>query len=203
MRVKYNRVSTLSQTGIRFSHDTEKYDLILLDRVSGTIPFNERPEAQKLLKLLSEGKLTEIVIEEWSRIGRNTGDILSTLQLFDEMGITVSVRNLGIKSIVDGKKNPIWNLLSAVLSSIYQMELENIKERTQVGRMVFVSKGGVLGRPKGTTENQKQFGEKPKTKEIYRLLKKGLSYREISKIVGCSLGTIHKVKKVGIISHPS
>jgi DNA invertase Pin-like site-specific DNA recombinase len=203
MRVKYNRVSTLNQSGNRFCVDTEKYDLILLDRVSGTIPFNDRPEAKKLLKLLSEGKLTEIVIEEWSRIGRNTGDILNTLQLFEDNGIVVSVRNLGIKSIVDGKKNPIWNLLSAVLSSIYQMELENIRERTQVGRMVYVSKGGVLGRPKGTSENLKRFFEKPKNKEIYRLLNKGLSFREISKIVGCSLGTIHKVKKGGIISHPS
>jgi DNA invertase Pin-like site-specific DNA recombinase len=124
---------------------------------------------------------------------------LNTLQFFDDNNIVVSVRNLGIKSIVDGKKNPIWNLLSAVLSSIYQMELENIRERTQFGRMAYISKGGILGRPKGTNESNKQFLDKPKSQEILKLLKKGLSYREVSKIAGCSLGTISKIIKNGKI----
>jgi hypothetical protein len=34
MRIKYNRVSTLAQTGNRFEADTEKYDLTLLDKIS-------------------------------------------------------------------------------------------------------------------------------------------------------------------------
>ena len=196
MIVKYNRVSTLKQTGNRFELDQTKYDHIFFDKVSGTIPFNERPEAKKLLKLIERGDVKEIFIEDWSRLGRNTGDILNTLQFFDDNNIVVSVRNLGIKSIVDGKKNPIWNLLSAVLSSIYQMELENIRERTQFGRMAYISKGGILGRPKGTNESNKQFLDKPKSQEILKLLNKGLSYREVSKVAGCSLGTISKITKM-------
>lgn len=39
MRVKYNRISTFQQTGNRFTADNEKYDLILLDKVSGAIAF--------------------------------------------------------------------------------------------------------------------------------------------------------------------
>lgn len=39
MRVKYHRVSTIGQTGNRFLNDTDKYDLILLDKVSGNIRF--------------------------------------------------------------------------------------------------------------------------------------------------------------------
>ena len=35
---------------------------------------------------------------------------------------------------IQGEKNPIWPMITAVLSSMYQMELENIKERTSVGR---------------------------------------------------------------------
>ena len=152
-------VSTLKQTGNRFELDQTKYDHIFFDKISGTIPFNCRPEAKKLLKLIEQGKVTEIVIEDWSRLGR-TGDILNTLQFFDDNNIVVSVSNLGIKSIVDGKKNPIWNLLSAVLSSIYQMELENIRERTSAGKAAYLLKGGILGRPKGTNESNKQFLDK-------------------------------------------
>jgi len=39
MRIKYNRVSTLQQSGDRFTMDKENYDLVLLDKVSGSVSF--------------------------------------------------------------------------------------------------------------------------------------------------------------------
>ena len=74
------------------------------------------------------------------------------------------------------------------------MELENIKERTMVGRMVFVQQGGKLGRPTGTSETQKKFLQKQKNQEIVKYLKRGFTYNEISKLLGCSPKTIKKVK---------
>lgn len=47
MRVKYNRVSTLQQTGNRFTADNEKYDLVLLDKVSGTVAFKKNAKRVK------------------------------------------------------------------------------------------------------------------------------------------------------------
>ena len=82
------------------------------------------------------------------------------------------------------------------MSSLYEMELENIKERTMVGRMVYVANGGVLGRPKGTQENQKDFLNKGKNKKIAELLNKGWSYRQISKQLDTSTATIQKVKDI-------
>ena len=70
MKVKYNRVSTLQQTGNRFEADTDHYDLTLMDKVSGTVKFSERPEAQKLIKLINDKRVTTVVVEELSRIGR-------------------------------------------------------------------------------------------------------------------------------------
>jgi hypothetical protein len=51
MKIKYNRVSTSQQTGDRFTVDTEQYDLTLFDKVSGTVPFKERPKGKELAKL--------------------------------------------------------------------------------------------------------------------------------------------------------
>ena len=79
MRVKYNRVSTLIQTGNRFAADKEKYDLVFLDKVSGSVSFKDRPKSKELIKLIEEGKVSEIVVEEFSRLGRNTGDVIQTL----------------------------------------------------------------------------------------------------------------------------
>jgi len=41
MKIKYNRVSTLQQSGDRFNLDNDNYDLTLLDKVSGSVPFKE------------------------------------------------------------------------------------------------------------------------------------------------------------------
>jgi hypothetical protein len=74
-------------------------------------------------------------------------------------------------------------MVSSVMSSLYEMELENIKERTMVGRMVYTQQGGKLGRPNGTTEQYIDFLNKPASKEILKYLDKGMTIREISKIV--------------------
>jgi len=84
MRVKYNRVSTINQTGNRFTNDKEKYDLTLLDKVSGNIGFKERPQSLQLIKLIEAKQVTELVVEEFSRLGRNTGDVIKTLEWLDE-----------------------------------------------------------------------------------------------------------------------
>ena len=198
MKVKYNRVSTLQQTGNRFSDDTEKYDLTFLDKVSGSVPFKERPKGKELTKLVNEGKVKELVIEEFSRLGRNTGDVINNLLWLDEKGVNVIVRNIGLQSRPNGQKNPIWNMISSVMSSLYQMELENIKERTLVGRKVYVQNGGILGRPSNSNETETEFLQKEKTQRIIKSLKKGLTIREICKVVDCSNKTIIKTKRISI-----
>jgi DNA invertase Pin-like site-specific DNA recombinase len=198
MKVKYNRLSSLSQTGNRLTDDKSQYDLVLLDRVSGSVGFKERPKGQELTKLVEQGKISELWVEEFSRLGRNTGDVIKTLEWLDEMKVNVVVRNIGLQSRPNEQKNPIWKMISSVMSSLYEMELENIKERTMVGRKVYVLNGGRLGRPEGTKETEKDFLEKPQTKEIIKNLKKGLTIKDICKIVDCSNKTIIKTKRIGI-----
>ena len=196
MRVKYNRVSTINQSGNRFTNDTEKYGLTLFDKVSGNIGFKERPESLRLIKLIEAKKVTELVVEEFSRLGRNTGDVINTLDWLDEQGINVIVRNVGLQSRPNGVKNPIWKVVSAIMSSLYEMELENIKERTAVGRIVYLQNGGKLGRPKGTDETARDFLTKGTSKQIIKYLERGLTIREIAKIVNTSTTTVVKVKKM-------
>jgi len=202
MKVKYNRISSLSQTGNRFSADTEKYDLTLLDKISGSVKFFERPKANELKGIITDyyknrpSEPFTLVVEEFSRLGRNTSDLIFTLEWMEKMEVNVIVRNLGLQSRPNGKKNPIWKMLSSVMSSIYEMEAENIRERTMVGRMVYVQNGGVLGRPHNSVEDTKTFLNKPKNKKIEEYLKKGWSMREIAKQLDTSTKTIQKVKKL-------
>lgn len=196
MKVKYNRVSTIGQSGDRFSVDTDKYDLVLFDKISGTVPFKERPKGKELVKLVEEGSVSEIYIEELSRLGRNVGDCITVCEWLDSKGVNIVVRNLGLQSRPDGNKNPIWKLVSAVMSSLYAMELENIRERTTTGRMVYLQKGGILGRPKGTNEPDIDFLKKEASVTVIKSLKKGLTVRETSKVAGVSTRTVMKIKKI-------
>ena len=197
MRVKYNRTSTIQQEGERFKLDKDKYDLTIFDKgVSGKIPFSEREGGIKLIKLVDEGKVKEVVVEELSRLGRNTIDTLTTLKSFEEKGINVVVRGMGnLQSMIDGKKNPIWNLITSVMSSLYELERENILERTEMGRKMYVMNGGKLGRKIGSVENRNEFLQKDRTKKIISLLDKGKSVRDISSRLGVSTKTIVKVRK--------
>lgn len=196
MRIKYNRVSTLNQTGQRYSLDKETYDLVYMDRVSGKIPFSEREYGSKIVSLVKDGLVDELVIEEISRIGRSMGDSISTLEFLDSHKVNIVVRNLGLQSRPNGKPNPVWKIMSSVMSSLYDMELENIRERTKTGIEVYLSQGGVLGRPKFTNESKSQFLKKEKPQQIIKLLDRGLRYSEIQKIVGCSPNLIRKVKRI-------
>lgn len=197
MRVKYNRTSTIQQQGERFKLDQDKYDLILFDRgVSGKVPFAEREKGAELFELVFGGSVKEVVVEELSRLGRNTVDVLTTLKVLEDHQINVIVKNMGnLQSIVNGKKNPIWGLITSVMSSLYELEKESILERTEMGRKAYVINGGKLGRKVGTVEDRQKFLAKPKNQQIISLLKKGKSIRDVAGRVGCSTSTVVKVKK--------
>lgn len=197
MKIKYNRTSTLNQTGERYKLDEDGYDLTLFDKgVSGKVPFKEREKGRVLVELIEKGEVETIVVEELSRLGRNTVDVLTTLQWLEEKRVNVVVRGMGnLQSHVDGKKNPIWNLITSVMSSLYELEREQIKERTEMGRRMYVINGGKLGRRTGSNENIQSFLQKPKVKQIQSLLEKGKSVRDICGRLEVSTTTVIKVKK--------
>ena len=196
LKIKYNRVSTLSQSGDRFGLDNDKYDLTLFDKISGTIPFKERPQAKKLIDLVENGQVEQLVCEDFSRIGRNVADTINVVTWLEEHKVNVVIRNIGLQSRPNGKKNPIWKMISSVLSSLYDMSRENLLERTAMGRMVYVQRGGKLGRPANTVESDKKFLDKPKTREIIKWLNKDRTIREISSHTNASNKTIIKARKM-------
>lgn len=198
MRVKYNRVSTLGQTGNRFEADTDKYDLVLLDKVSGTVNFRDRENGRILIDLAGKNQITELVVEEISRLGRNTRNVLETLEIFEEHGINVVVRNMGLQSRPNGEKNPIWKVIITIISSLYEQELSNLRERIAAGKLIALQRNVRFGRPTGSNESDATFINKPKNKKALEYLKKGRTLREIGKLLEMSTKTVQKVKKVAV-----
>jgi DNA invertase Pin-like site-specific DNA recombinase len=198
MVIKYNRTSTINQKGERFKLDKGNYDLTINDfGVSGKIPFNRREGGSKLIELVKEGKVTKIVFEDLSRCGRTLKDSINTLDYFFENGVIIKVRNIGIESHTpNGEKNPMWNIVTSILSSVYEMERERILEITEMGRKQYVLNGGKLGRKVGSEESEMVFLRKPQTKSIIKFLKMGKTNRDIIGRLNCSPKTITKVRKL-------
>lgn len=198
MVIKYNRTSTINQKGERFKQDPNKYDLTINDfGVSGKIPFNKRKGGFELIQLVEEGKVKKVVFEDLSRCGRTLKDSILTLDFLIENGVTIKIRNIGIESHTpNGEKNPMWNIVTSILSSVYEMERERILEITEMGRKQYVMNGGKLGRKEGSNESEMKFKNKVQTRKIFSLLRKGKSNRDIIGRINCSPKTITKVRRV-------
>ena len=196
-KIKYNRISSLSQSGDRFSLDTKEYDFTFLDKSSGTTKFAERKYGNEVIEMVVAGKVAELEVAEISRLGRNTADCLGTLQLLDKHNVNVRIQNIGLQSIQEGgQKNPIFTLITGIVSSLAEQELLTLKERITAGREIYRLKGGTFGRKKGDCLTELDFMSKPTTKKIVIQLEKGQSIRNTAKIVEVSPMLVQKTKKI-------
>lgn len=193
MKARYNRISTANQNIERQLAKQNPNEFIYNDVISGSVPFAKRPQGLKLIEAINNDEVNYISVASIDRLGRNTLDILQTIELFNNKGITLKVDNLGIESMTKGKPNQVFNLIVSVMGNVATMERETLLERQREGIAIAKSKGVYRGRERGSVESSKVFLSKHP--EVIKSLKKGNSLRDTAKIAGCSLGTVQKVKK--------
>ncbi len=199
MKVKYIRWSTLTQTGARQLLYVQDYDLVLQEQISGSIAFAKRPKGQEVLKMVKAGKVTDLFVEEFSRLGRNAYDTLTTLQICEENNVNVHIQNMSVSSRVNEKANPLFKMFSHIFSVIAEQEREQIKERTEMGKVAARQKGIVFGRKQGSNERKVDFLGKDGSKKILKYLSTGeYTIREISKLTEASTATVMKVKNIAL-----
>lgn len=192
MKARYIRVSTASQNLERQLKTKNPNEELFTDVCSGSIPFADREEGMKLLNAIESLKISHLTVHAIDRLGRNLLDILNTLELMENHGVTVKVDNLGIESRVKGKPNAAFKLIISVLANISEMERETMLERQREGIAVARAKGIYKGRLRGTQEDKEVFLSK--YPEVIKHLRKGYSIRNIAKLSDVSIGTVQKVK---------
>lgn len=196
MKGRYIRISTISQNTARQEAHANSDEKLFIDKISGSIPFTERPRARELLKAITENKINFVSVSSIDRLGRNTLDILTTIQLLHSKNVVLFVENIGLQSRTDGKENPAFNLLCTLMSSIAEMEKSILLERINEGIAIAKLKGVYKGRVKGTKETQSEFLAKyPKVVSILKRSYKP-SVREIAKLCDVTVNTVQKVKKM-------
>lgn len=196
MRVFYSRVSTEDQNIDRQLQRLNGFDYIFTDTLSGNIEFFKRPKGSQIKELIDAGKLSYLEIHSIDRLGRNTIDVLKTWQKLTELGIKIVCRNPNLTNFKsDGSPDEVSEMIISILSIMAKFERNMILQRQKEGIRIAKEKGLYRGRKVGTQETKEKFIKKKSSQEILKYLRKGYTYKEISKIVGCSYSTINKVKK--------
>ena len=189
MRVKYIRVSTTEQNTDRQEFSGKSY----IDKCSGSIAFKDRKEASKLL---ANDDVTEVLVHSIDRLGRNTIDIMQTIQDFTSRGINVVSEKEGLSTLIDGKVNPVAKMMIGILGTLAEFELTRIKERQAEGIAKAKTKGVYKGRPSDTSESIESFLAKESTQSILKHLRNGESIERTALLSKSSTGKVKKVKKL-------
>ena len=198
MKARYIRTSTHGQNDARQIAKTHIDEKIFIDKISGTVPFENRPKANELMQEIQSGEITYLSVSSIDRLGRSTIDVLQTIEKLTQANVVLKVDNLGLESLIGGKENPTFKLIVSVLANISEMERTTLRERQLEGILEAQKRGTYKGRVKGTTETKDEV--LTKHKEVVKFLKMNKSLRDVASRCGVSLGTVQKVKKLVEVS---
>lgn len=163
------------------------------EKISGAKKNAERKELSKMIDYVNANNIDMVVVTELSRLGRDTLQVLEVIENFNKLGISLYIQNYHIETLTeDGKINSMSQFLITILAEVARMERKTIRERVESGYNNFRANGGKVGRKEGYRKSENEMKEQ--YAEEIRLLRKGISLRNISKITGKSVNTIRKCK---------
>ena len=176
------------------SHDWNVLQ-VFSEKVSGVKKNEERQELSKMLDYINNNQVDKVLVWELSRLGRNTLEVLKSIDVLNSMGVSLFIKNYGIETLdAEGKPNVMAQFLVTILAEVARMERSTIKERMNSGYQKYRADGGKVGRKHGYKKNNDKLHEE--YADVFRLLKKGLSLRNIAKLTNHSINTVVKCKSI-------
>ena len=164
------------------------------ERISGAKRNEERSVLTECIEFCLAHKIDTLLSSELSRIGRNTLQVLKTLDLLHTNGTNVYIQNIGLNTLTNNKEiNPLASIIITVLAEMYSIERTNIQYRLNSGRQNYIQSGGKLGRKIGSSKSEDRLKEE--YKDVIGHLKKGYSIRNTAKLTGNSISTVQRIKK--------
>ena len=204
--VIYARVSTVIQDYDRQIDELKDYAKrmnfqvvkVFSEKVSGAKKVAERNALSELLDYVRTNKVDKVLIYECSRLSRRIVDFLQVIEELNELKVSLYIHQNGLETLLqDGSVNPIASLVLGIIAQFNSMERSLIRSRMESGYNHYRTTGGKVGRKTGYRKSQDDMREE--YAEELRLLKKGISLRNVSKITHTSVNTLRKVRDLTIV----
>ena len=165
------------------------------EKISGAKKNDERKELTSLLSYARVRYINRVLVTELSRLGRDTLQVLAAIDMLNKAKVSLYIMNYNIETLTpDGKVNPMSQFMITLLAEVARMERRTIKERMASGYNNFRANGGKVGRKTGYRKSDEDF--RTQYKDVFRLLGKGVSLRDISKATGVSVNTVKRCKSL-------
>ncbi len=201
--VIYSRVSTITQDYKRQTEELKEYSekmgfkvlRVFEEKISGGKKNEERPKLMEMINFIKENEVDKVLCWELSRVGRNTIEVLKTIQLLNENCISLFIKNYNIETLNDKCEiNPLSQFMIQILTSVSEMEKTTIRQRVKSGYESYRKNGGRVGRKEGFRKDRDLLLNEHK--DIVKLLKQDYSVRKVMKLTDKSSGTVQKIKKL-------
>lgn len=200
----YVRTSKISQDFDRQISDLEEYSKtkgydvveVVSEKISGSFKVNQREGLQRVMTLAKEKKYDKLLVSEISRLGRTT-EVHRIIEELSNLKISVYIHNYAMETLDSNlKPNSMIGFMLTILSEFSRLEKETLIQRINSGLEQARRDGKILGRKKNSFKSKSQY--LTEYKQIVRLVKKGLSLRDIATIGQCSVNTARKVRQLVI-----
>ena len=104
-------------------------NIVIDDGTSGGIPLWERPNAQRLLKLVESGRYNHVIVTKLDRMFRLTNDAIMSIDEMKEAGVSLHIINMGGQSL--DTSSAMGQFILTFIASVAQLERGLISERTK------------------------------------------------------------------------
>lgn len=167
-------------------------EAIFAEKISGAKKNTERTELINMIEYVNSHNINKVLVTELSRLGRDTLQVLQSIEILNSYKVSVFIQNYSIETLTpEGEINPMSQFLITILAEVARMERKTIRERVASGYQNFRNDGGKVGRKAGYVKSDEAM--KQEYAEAIRLLRKGYSLRNTSKLTGKSINTLRKL----------
>ena len=197
----YARVSTSGQefdrqvAELREYADRMGYEVVkeFTEKISGAKKLEERAALVEMLSFVEAHHVDKVLIYECSRLSRRAVDFLSVIDTLTSLNISVYIHQNGLETLLpSGAPNPIAQLVLGILAQFNSMERALIRSRMESGYNHYRSLGGRVGRKEGYRKSDEQM--RAQYQNEIKLLRKGLSLRNVNAKTSTSINTLRKIK---------
>lgn len=156
--------------------------------------YSTMPVLAEMVDYFRKNRIQKVYIWDVSVLGANLEAVISNIDKLTDAEIPIYIHSIRINTIDKyGLVNPMTHFMLKILQSAIDMEKISLRRRMKEGYDKF-RQNNKVGRKPGYKKPSDQI--LVENKEVVKLLKEGISIRNIMKLTGRSSATVQKVKKM-------